>query len=199
MGQFGPTFTGARGVRRFSDSGVYALGVLSSSAVFVFVLDAAGTRFRGAAGVRGALVAALVLASLLMAVDAIRLWGGRLTSIGLHRQTAYGWRVKGPVGVLGWGLDTGLPVSTVRVTSLPVLGVILAATGHAGPFHGLFYGCGLVIGVFAGMVSVRPGVRTDRAMDDLLRSYRALRPALLLLGPSGITAAALAVSLAVLP
>lgn len=199
MGQFGSTLNGARGVLRFSDSGIYALGVLSSSAMFIFVLDAVGTRFKVAAGVRGALVAALVLASLLIAVDAIRVWGGRVTSIGLHRQTPYGWRLKGPIGVFGWGLDTGLPISTVRVTSLPALGLILAATGHAGPFHGLFYGCGVAIGVFAGMVSMRPGVRTDRVLDDLLRSYRALRPALLVLGPSGITAAALAASLTVLP
>lgn len=82
---------------------------------------------------------------------------------------------------------------------LPLIGVILASTGHAGPFHGLFYGGGIVIGLLAGMVSVRPGVRTDRALDDLLRSYRALRPALLVLGPSAITAAVLVASLAILP
>lgn len=197
MGQFGPTFSSARGVLRFSDSSVYVLGVLSSSAVFVLVLDTAGTRFRGAVGVRGALVAAVLLTCLLIVVDAIRLWGGRVTSLGLLRQTPYGWRLKGPIGVLGWGLDTGLPVSTVRVTSLPVLGVILAATGHAGPFHGLFYGCGVALGVFAGMVSMRPGVRTDRALDDLMQRYAALRPSLLVLAPSGITAAALAVFLLV--
>lgn len=198
MGQFGATFTGARGVQRFSDSGVYMLGVLSSSAVFTFVLDAAGSRFRAAAGVWGALAAALALVSLLLVVDAIRLWGGRVTSIGLHRQTPYGWRSKGPIGVFGWGLDTGLPISTIRVSSLPALGVILVATGHARPLHGLFYGFGMLIGIFAGVVLVRRGVRTDRVLEDLLRKYRALRPTLLVLGPSGITAAALAAFLAVL-
>ncbi len=199
MGQFGPTFAAARGARRFSDSGVYVLGVLASSAVFMFALDAVGISFRGATGVRGALVAALTLTCLLLVVDAVRLWGGRVTSVGLHRQTPYGWRLKGPIGVLGWGLDTGLPVSTVRVTSLPVLGVILAATGHAGPFHGLFYGCGLALGVFAGMMSVRSGVRADRAVDELLRRYRGLRPVPLVLGPSGMTSAVLAGSLVFLP
>ena len=36
MGQFGPTFAANKGIRRFSDSGVYVLGVLVSSTVFVF-------------------------------------------------------------------------------------------------------------------------------------------------------------------
>ena len=42
MGQFGPTFAANKGIRRFSDSGFYVLGVLVSSTVFVFAVDAAG-------------------------------------------------------------------------------------------------------------------------------------------------------------
>ena len=199
MGQFGPTFAHGRGIRRISDSGVYVLGVLLSSAVFMFVLDAAGTRLGEAAGARGSMVAALVLAVLLMVVDAIRLWGGRTTSFGLERQTPYGWRLKGPIGVLGWGLDTGLPVSTVRATSLPALGMILAATGHAGPFHGLCYGIGVTLGVLGGLPAIRSGERTDRAMDKLVKRYRTLGPARLVLAPSGLIAAVVAASLASLP
>ncbi|MDE0168913.1 MAG: hypothetical protein OXS29_05275 [bacterium] len=74
MGQFGPAFTDARGFGGSRTAVCTRLGFCRGRrTVFVFVLDAVGTRFRGAAGVRGALIAALVLASLLMAVDAIRL------------------------------------------------------------------------------------------------------------------------------
>lgn len=195
MGQFGPTFANGRGIRRFYDSGLYMLGVLTSSTVFVFAVDAAGSRFSEAAGTRGSVVAALVPVSLLMVVDAIRLWGGRTTSLGLDRQTPYAWRLKGPTGVLAWGLDTGLPVSTIRATSLPALGVILAATGYTGPLHGLLYGLGVAVGLFAGMLAIRPGERADRAMDDLVRRYRELGPARLVLAPSGLLTVWLAASL----
>lgn len=196
MGQFGPTVARNKGIRRFSDSGLYVLGVLASSTLFVFVVDAVGVRFAGLAGRRGSIVAALVAVGLLMLVDAIRLWAGRSTSLGPDRQTPYGWRMKGRVGVLGWGLDTGLPISTVRATPLPVLGVILAATGHAGPFHGLFYGFGITLGVLAGLPALRSQPRTDRAMDDLVRMYTSLGPAVFVVAPSGLGAAALAVALA---
>ena len=199
MGQFGPTFAANKGIHRFSDSGVYVLGVLVSSTVFVFVVNAAGDRFAETAGPRGSIVAALAAVGLLMLIDAIRVWGGRSTSLGPARQTPYRWRAKGRVGVLGWGLDTGLPVSTVRTTPLPVLGVILAATGHAGPFHGLFYGAGVALGVLTALPALRSGERTDRAMDNLLRRYRSLGPARLVLASSGLTAAALAATLATLP
>ena len=199
MGQFGPTLARNKGIRRFSDSGVYVLGALVSSTVFVFVVDAAGGRLAAAAGRQGSIVVALAAMGLLMLVDAIRLWGGRSTSFGPARQTPYHWRLKGRTGVVGWGLDTGLPVSTVRATSLPVLGVILAATGHAGPFHGLFYGLGVTLGLLTALPAVRSPERTDRAMDDLLRRYRSLGPTTFVLVPTGLTAAVLAAALATAP
>ena len=195
MGQFGPTLARNKGIRRFSDSGVYVLGVLSSSTVFVFVVDAAGGRLAAATGRRGSIVAALAATGLVMLVDAVRVWGGRTTSIGPARQTPYRWRLKGRTGILGWGLDTGLPFSTVRATSLPVLGVILAATGHAGSFHGLFYGFGVTLGLMTALPALRSSERTDRAMDDLLRRYRSLGPAAFILVPTGLTAAVVAAAL----
>ena len=188
-----------RGIRRFSDSGVYVLGVLVSSAVFVLGVNLAGDWFEHAAGPRAGVAAALVLATLLMLVDSLRWWAGRSTSFGPERQTPYLWRLKGRIGVLGWGLDTGLPVSTVRATSLPVLGVILVATGHGSPFHGLFYGLGVTLGVVAGLPALRRHDRIDHAMNEPLRRYRALGPATLMLAPSGLTAAALVAALAALP
>ncbi len=199
MGQFGPTFANNSGVRRFCDGGVYALGVMLSSVLFVYVVDAAGTGFAAIAGRRGSMLAALALSGLLILIDGLRVWGGRSTSFGLNRQTPYAWRLKGPIGIIGWGLDTGLPVSTVRATSLPLLGVILAATGHAGPLHGLFYGFGVTAGVLVGLLALRPDERIDQAMDRILRRYRAVGPAPLVLVPSGLTMVVLAASLAGLP
>ena len=199
MGQFGPTLAGNKGIRRFSDSGIYVLGVLASSTVFVFVVDAGGRRLEEAVGHQNSVMTALVAMCLLMLIDAIRLWGGRSMSFGPARQTPYRWRLKGQIGVLGWGLDTGLPVSTVRATSLPVLGVILAATGHAGPLHGLFYGFGLTLGLLTALFAARSPERTDRAMDNLIRRYRSLGPTTFVLGPTGLTAAVLAAVLATAP
>ena len=171
------------------------LGALVSSTLFVLAVSAAGTWFQEVAGRRASIAAALGLVGVLVLVDAVRLWGGRFTSFGPERQTPYDWRLKGRMGVFGWGLDTGLPVSTVRATSLPLLGVILAVTGHATWFHGLFYGLGLTLGVLAGLPRARSDGRIDLAMADLQRSYRRIGPALLVLVPSGVTAAALVLAL----
>ena len=197
MGQFGPTYANSRGIRRFSDSGWYVLGALLSSTLFVAALAAAGAWFQEVAGRSGGIVAALGLCGLLMLVDAVRLWAGRSTSLGPARQTPYGWRLRGRMGAFGWGLDTGLPVSTVRATSLPALGVILAVTGHGAWFHGLFYGLGLSLGVLAGLAQVRPGERIDFAMARIQRWHRAVSPPVLVLVPSGVTVAALATALLV--
>ena len=175
------------------------MGVLSSSALFVLAVHAAGAWFREAVGARAAIGAALLLVGVLLMVDGLRVWAGRTTSLGPARQTPYQWRLKGRVGMLGWGLDTGLPVSTVRATSLPALGVVLVATGHAGPFHGLFYGLGVCVGVLAGLPALRSQPRADRAMNALSRRRTALGPARLVLLPSGLTAAGLALSLAFVP
>ncbi len=199
MGQFGPTFAAGRGIRRFSDSAAYVVGVLASSFLFLLAVDAAGGWFGALAGSRGAVVTALALAGMLALIDALRVWGGRSMSFGPGRQTPYAWRAKGLAGVVAWGLDTGLPVSTVRATPLPLLGVILAATGHAGPFHGLFYGLGVTLGLLAGLPAARSSPRIDRVMDNLTGQYRTLGPVVLLLAPSGLTVAALGASLAQMP
>ena len=99
--------------------------------------------------------------------------------------------------MLGWGLDTGLPISTVRATSLPALGVILAATGHATVLHGLFYGLGVTLGVFAGLPLLHSRGRIDWAMDALIKRYRAVGAAIWVLVPSGLVAAVLATVLMV--
>ena len=176
-----------------SDSGLYMLGALLSAGVFVLAVDlTAGSFSREVLGGDGAMVAALVSVGLLMLIDAVRLWGGRTTSFGPSRQTPYAWRSRGPIGVLGWGLDTGLPVTTVRASSLPMLGVVLVATGHGGPLHGLAYGAGLAAGVLGGVVA-RPRRGDVRSvMTGLQQRHRSRRPVLLTVAPAALTAGVLA-------
>ena len=133
------------------------------------------------------MVLTLVLVGLLMFIDAVRLWGGRSTSFGPNRQTPYGWRLSGPIGVLGWGLDTGVPVTTVRASSLPMLGVLLVATGHGGPLHGLAYGLGLAVGLLGGVVSrsCRGDIRI--VMAGLQQRHRARKPVMLTVAPAAVT------------
>ncbi|MDE0231840.1 MAG: hypothetical protein OXI56_05855 [bacterium] len=161
-----------------------------SSTLFLLGVSAAGVWFKEMAGRRTSVAVALALAGLLLLLDGMRLWGGRSTSFGPKRQTPYDWRLRGRVGVVAWGVDTGLPVSTVRATPLPVLGVILAATGHSLWFYGLFYGFGLTLGVLAGLPWARSFVRIDWAMAELQRRHRRINPVLLVV-PSGLTVVAL--------
>jgi len=158
-----------------------------SSGLAVLVLDATAGRFSRMhlPGTRS-LTAAAALFGALLAVDAVRVWAGASTSLGLARQTPYEWRLKGLAGVLGWGLDTGLQLSTVRATSLPVVGLVLVAAGHGGPAHGLAYGLGIVAGLLAGLVSGLGDADVRRTMDRLGRQRHRLGPARLVLLPSGL-------------
>lgn len=200
MGQFGPTVAGNKGIRRFADSGIYLLGVLVSSTIFGVLLDTlVGSYSRSTLGARGALGATLALVCALLTLDTLRLWGSRSTSFGLNRQTPYGWRLRGAIGILGWGLDTGLPVSTIRVTPLPLLGVVLVAAGYGGPLHGLAYGLGIALGLGARLIPGRIPARIAESMDDLARQHHNLRPVRLILVPSGVTACLLLACWSVLP
>ena len=61
MGQFGPTFVANRGIRRVTDSGVYAFGVLSSSMLSLLAVHAGGVWVRRTVGEHSSTLAALVL------------------------------------------------------------------------------------------------------------------------------------------
>lgn len=192
MGQFGPSIAGNQGIRRFADSGVYLAGALASSFAFGLLADALGSGVRAMVGCQAALLTALGMASGLLTLDALRVWAGRSWSFGPTRQTPYGWRLNGWPGVLAWGIDTGLPVTTLRATPLPFLGVILVVTGHASPLHGLCYGVGLTLGVTTALAAARSQTRIDRAMDRLSGRCRQWGPARLVMAPSVVVVAILA-------
>ncbi|MEY4371833.1 MAG: hypothetical protein RL219_602 [Actinomycetota bacterium] len=91
--------------------------------------------------------AAIVLLALLLILDALRVWAGQTTSTGLNRQTPKAWGQTSALGVVGWGLDTGIPISTIRATPLPAIGMALTLCSLGSALGGLAYGIGLVAGV----------------------------------------------------
>lgn len=85
--------------------------------------------------------------AVLVLVDLGRLWSGRQTSACVNRQTPQMWRNHGALGVFGWGVDTGTPISTIRVSEGPAVGTILLVWGFAPWWVGLVYAGGIVFGV----------------------------------------------------
>lgn len=151
MGQLGPL----RSNRNLSLSAIiYSSGVLVSSTTFGILLFKMGSTMsdRGRSSLPERLWILTLAASLLLVVDLVRMLMGRPSfSMGVHRQTPYVWRRYGKMGVLGWGLDTGLPFSTIRSTAMPLLACILLALGFGTNWSGLVYGAGVTLGVIAGL------------------------------------------------
>ena len=168
VGQFGPTFMRNTGVRRLRDSGLYLLGVMIASTTSVGVAYLlVGTRVQHFSPVTRISVVVIVL-SVLLLLDSFRLWGGRTVSLGLNRQTPYRWRLRGAIGVVGWGLDTGVPFTTVRATPLPFLGLVLVSAGFGSVLHGAAYG----LGIAAGLLSTVVRGKNDGSFDP---AYTGLR------------------------
>lgn len=87
----------------------------------------------------------LGMAALLLAVsDFWRILTGRFGSTGLLRQTPRKAPVSSTLGVAIWGLDTGLPVTTVRTSALPFLGIAAVVAGFGEPWFGLLYAGGFL-------------------------------------------------------
>ncbi len=93
-------------------------------------------------------------ALLLAALDVWRILTGRFGSTGLIRQTPRRVVSSSVPGVVVWGLDTGLPVTTVRASALPFLGIAGVAVGFGEPWFGLLYAGGFLGAV--GWLAIRP-------------------------------------------
>lgn len=195
VGQFRPTFAANTGARRFGDSGAYLVGAVLSSTGSVALLHALiGTRAR-TWSTAVAVAAVVAFLAVLFAIDAVRVWAGRSSSLGPHRQTPQRWKARGWPGVFAWGLDTGVPFTTIRSTPLPLLGAALVAAGFGTPFHGLAYGLGLAAGVMSSVVGPAPAVaRYEPAFAGLLRRRERLGAARLVLVPYPVVGAAAVIS-----
>ncbi len=80
---------------------------------------------------------------LLGTLDIWRILTGRYASTGLARQTPRRRPGRRPtMGILVWGLDTGVPLTTVRASSLPFIGIAGVALGFGTWWVGLAYSAG---------------------------------------------------------
>jgi hypothetical protein len=86
-----------------------------------------------------------------------------------------------------WGLDTGVPLTTIRVSALPALGVILIASGLGPPWAGLVYGTVLAAGVALGTLVASRSRLLER---QLAVAHRLGSPAALV-GPTLVVLAVL--------
>ena len=68
-------------------------------------------------------------------------------AIGPSRQTPQRLSRHGRVGVLAWGLDTGIPLTTVRATSLPLSAITMAVLLDVPVYAGLVYAVGFLSGL----------------------------------------------------
>lgn len=141
MGQFRPAWS----VRaRVPTTFVWFNTGFVTSAVLSFWLAfrigaVAGTHERS--GVH--LLLLVVGAAVLVGGDAMALRRRRACSVGPRRQTprAFGFM---RAGTLLWGLDTGTPFSTVRLTTLPLLGLLFSTLGYGSPWNGFAYAAGFL-------------------------------------------------------
>lgn len=109
--------------------------------------------------------AAVLLLAACAAADVAMLWAGRTYSVGWSRQTPRRavHQLGDRLGALVWGLDTGLVVTTFRISAATWAALGLAALNVAPAWAGFAYGIGFV-GPLAVSV-LRPRGRTERPAD----------------------------------
>lgn len=145
------------------DTGVYLTGVwisaLVSCGVVALLANSAFTNFH-----TPRLVIVIVGTCLILLFEAIRAWAGLPMSTGLRRQTPYRWRMAGPVGVFGWGLDTGIPVTTVRATPMPLVATMCVVAGLSHWWVGVAYAAGITAGLHFSLAHSR---KSERSLSPL--------------------------------
>jgi hypothetical protein len=186
----GPARSGSRGtpvgspsttspVKRAAPTLLLVFGfLLSSGLLFLTVYVVGGVvnveyvpaRFRyGAAG-------ASILA--LLVVDVVNVARARLCSLGPQRQTpraAY-YQFGAYAGALVWGLDTGLAVTTIRVTCATWALLVLTVLHLVPPYAGLAYGAAFAVPLaIAILAPQREAGDTDQADAGLLHMISALK------------------------
>lgn len=75
--------------------------------------------------------------------EIVRFVLGKPFSIGIHRQTPRSWghRLTGP---LLWGIDTGISITTIRITPLSFAGILMVILGYGNKWIGLWYAAGFI-------------------------------------------------------
>jgi len=144
-----------------ADLALYSIGFIASAITFFYLLGLIGSQVAErleAPMISGTVVAVGIV---LVTVEYLRIRSNDVCSIGLRRQTpkALG---RSPGGVILWGLDTGLPFTTIRATLLPLYGVILVTIGLGGGLAaGTGYGIGFLLALWAACLAKGNGSTTD--------------------------------------
>lgn len=132
--------------RRIAVIALFA-GAFVTAAVIVFGAAAAvGSVARAQVGVgwRVTLAGGLLITFALLDVFGIR--RKSYCSLGWKRQTPRMWTYRhGALGIVAWGFDTGLAVTTFRVAATTWGALSLAALGFSSPWGGIAYGCGFIV------------------------------------------------------
>lgn len=194
MGQFRPT---AHGNESLLPRGylLFAIGFVASAGLSVWFIDYASQAAIAIAGTTTRAWIACVSAVVLATSDLQRTSKGDYCSIGLRRQTPRKWGLGSPLGVLAWGVDTGLPMTTIRSTSLPLCGVVFVGLGFGAGWLGLVYGLAFVVGLFLLTSVYRPrssganGQDTVTLIHSLLgyrRRVRLVGSAAMVIGSLGL-------------
>lgn len=208
VGQFRPILTPPpspagggsrlRAVTRFGDLARFSLGFTLSATVAFWLIDrvTGGAVRKGlGTGTRVAIVVAVALG--LAAVDVARLRRGDRCSLGLRRQTPQSWGYRYRLGTMLWGLDTGLPFTTVRASVLPFTCLALAGMGLARPWAGAAYAAGFCGALGVACLWPRPAGSTGGSdptgalVERLIHSARTVRLAGLAAGTGLLAVVAL--------
>jgi hypothetical protein len=152
--------------------GLFGLGALLGSSLIGASLGAAGVLIRPVMGPRPSLLVIAGIAAALAIAD-FRIAG--LRTPGLGRQTcSWWWKTKGPtMAWFAWGVDLGLAIASVRVTSiywLVVAMVMVLIPFAAAPLVLAGYAAGLTLGIAAAAVMSRMWNLEDGGARALMRS-----------------------------
>ena len=151
----------------------YSVGAIVGGAGFGFAASFLSSVAVGHLSEAGRFVGVGMTAAVLVLLDAGRLRSGRETSACLIRQTPQHWRERGAIGVFGWGLDTGTPVSTIRVSELPAIGTIILLWGLGPWWSVLAYSAGVVGGLLLSLYKVgRAEAAGDTSLPEWMHEAR---------------------------
>lgn len=143
MGQFGPSLRSLGLIDGSHRIRLFAVGLLVTSTLAfsaVYFLGAATESLIPAIHYLPIPIALLLSLTL---SELASLLAGRDISIGLRRQTPRQWG-HSRVGLVFWGLDTGLPWSTVRSSILTWVALLLCFYQLAPWFSGALYSAGFI-------------------------------------------------------
>ena len=122
---------------------MYSLGFSTAALGSFFVLHIAGSFIALWLNQTTRELLLIVIMMSLTVAEVVRSGSGKPFAIGPHRQTPQSLGRR-PVGILLWGIDTGIPITTIRITPLPLAGILMVLLGYGKWWIGLSYVAGFI-------------------------------------------------------